>query len=95
MGLNPIVPTIPYSIIRLFGAAGGAAGGGTASTGRASSTFELTTAGKGKGRHHPLNFFAFTFWAGDLFGGIEYQFFEFVFALTAMIFINRHLTYSS
>jgi hypothetical protein len=50
---------------------GGAAGGGAATAGRTSSALKLTTAGKGKGRHHPMNFFAFTFRTGDLFRGIE------------------------
>jgi len=72
MGLNPIIPVIQYSIIPLFGPTGGTAGGGAASAGGARSTFELPSNGKGKGRHHSVNFLALTFGAGDLFGCIQY-----------------------
>jgi hypothetical protein len=78
----------------LFGAAGGAAGGGTAAAGGAAGALKLSAAGKGKGRHHPMNFFAFAFWAHNLFRSIQYQFFKFVLALITEIFINRHRTSS-
>jgi hypothetical protein len=72
MGLNPIVPTIQYFILPLFGTAGGAAGCGAAATGGIGGALKLSTAGKSKGRHHPMNFFALTFGAANLFGGIKY-----------------------
>jgi hypothetical protein len=72
MGLNPIIPIIQYSIIPLFGATGRAAGGGTPSAGGAGGALKFSTAGKGKGRHHSMDFFAFTFRAGNLFGSIKY-----------------------
>ena len=74
----------------LFSAAGGTTGGGTASTGGTGSALKLSAAGKGKGRHHPLDSFAFALRANNFFGGLQYQFFEFVLALIAMILINRH-----
>jgi hypothetical protein len=74
--------------------AGGAAGGGTATAGGAGGALKLSAAGKGKGRHHPMNFFAFAFWAGNLFRGVQYQFFKFVLTLITAIFVNRHLTNS-
>ena len=76
--------------MRLF-AAGGAGGGGTGPAGRAGGAFELPADGKGKSGHHPVNFFALTFGAGDSFRGIQYQFFKFALALAAMILVNRHL----
>jgi hypothetical protein len=39
-----------------------------------------------------MDFFALTFRTGNLFGGIQYQFFEFVLTLPTVILINRHLT---
>jgi len=72
--------------------AGGATGGGTASAGGTGSALKLSAAGKGKGRHHPLDFFTFALRANNFFGGLQYQFFEFVLALIAMILINRHFT---
>ena len=72
MGLNAIIPIFQYSIIPLFGATGGATGGGTATAGGTGSAFELSTAGKGKGRHQSVNFFAFTLRAGNLFRGLQY-----------------------
>jgi hypothetical protein len=92
--LIPIIPIIQYSIIPLFGAAGRAAGGGAASAGGTGGALKLSTAGKGKGRHHPMDFFALTFRTGNLFGGIQYQFLEFVLTLPTVILINRHLTSS-
>ena len=56
----------------LFGAAGGAAGGGTASAGRAGGALKFSTARKGKGRHRPVNFLALTFGAGNLLRSIQY-----------------------
>jgi hypothetical protein len=41
-----------------------------------------------------VNFLALTFRAGNLFGGIQHQFFKFVPALTTVILVNRHLTNS-
>ena len=78
----------------LFGAAGGAGGGGTRSAGGVGGALKLPTDGKGKSGHHPLNFLAFTFRTGDLFRATQHQFFKFVPALTALILINRHLTNS-
>ena len=75
-------------------AAGGATGGGTASAGRTGSTLKLSAAGKGKGRQHPLDFFAFALRANNFFRGLQYQFFEFVLALVTVILINRHFTNS-
>ena len=72
MGLNPIVPTIQYFILPLFGTAGGAAGCGAAPAGGTGGALILSPAGKSKGGHHPMNFFALTFGAGNLFGGIKY-----------------------
>ena len=72
MGLNPIIPVIQYSIIPLFGPTGGTAGGGAAAAGGACRTFKLPPNREGKGRHHPVNFFALTFRAGSLFGRIQY-----------------------
>ncbi len=66
-------------------------GGGTTGTGRASSAFKIPIDGKGKSRHHPGHLFALAFRAGHLFGGIENQFLEFVFALITVILVNRHL----
>jgi hypothetical protein len=74
--------------------AGGAGGGGTTTAGGAGGALKLSAAGKGKSRHHPVNFLALTFGAGNLFGGIQYQFFKFVLALITAIFINRHFTNS-
>jgi len=71
--------------------AGGATGGGTASAGGTGSALKLSAAGKGKGRHHPLDSFAFALRANNFFRGLQYQFFEFVLALIAMILKNRHL----
>ena len=68
---SPVVPIIPYSIIPLFGAAGGTAGGGTAPAGRTGGAFKLSAARKGKGRHRPVNFLALTFRAGNLLRGIK------------------------
>jgi len=61
-----------FGIEWLFGTAGGAAGCRAASTGRTGGALKLSTAGKSKGRHHPMNFFALTFGAGNFFGGIKY-----------------------
>jgi len=72
MGLNPIIPVIQYSIIPLFRAAGGTTGGSAAAAGGTCSTLKLPSYGKGKGRHHPVNFLALTFRAGNLFGCIQY-----------------------
>ena len=72
MGLNPIIPVIQYSIIPLFGVAGGATGGSAAAAGRTRRTFEFPSNRKGKGRHHPVNFLALTFRAGNLFGCAQY-----------------------
>ncbi len=53
--------------------AGGATGGGAAAAGGGTrSTFKLASDGKGKGRHHPLNFLALAFGAGNLFGCVQY-----------------------
>jgi len=57
---------------RLFGAAGGAAGCGAAPAGGTGGALKLSTAGKSKGGHHSMDFFALTFGAGNLFGGIKY-----------------------
>jgi hypothetical protein len=78
----------------LFGAAGRAAGGGAASAGGAGSALKLSTAGKGEGRHYSTNFLALAFGASDLFGGIQHQFFKFIFTLITLIFVNRHLSNS-
>jgi hypothetical protein len=67
-----ITPFTQHSITPLFGAAGGAAGGGTAPAGRTGGAFELSAARKGKGRHRPVNFLALTFRAGNLLRGIKY-----------------------
>jgi hypothetical protein len=56
----------------LLGATGGAAGGGTAATGGTGGTLKFSTAGEGKGRHHPVNFFTLTLRTGNLFGSIKY-----------------------
>ncbi len=90
MGLNPIIPTIQHSIIPLFRATDGTATRRTGSAGRTGSAFELPTAGKGKSRHHPVHLLTFAFRADNLLRSIENQFFKFVVALIAMIFINRH-----
>ncbi len=59
-GLNPVKP--------LLGAAGGAvAGGRAASAGRAGSALKLSADGKSKSGHDPMNLFALTFGAGNLF----------------------------
>ena len=68
LSLIPMVPVFQYSIIPLFGAAGRAAGGGTTAAGGAGGALKFSAAGKGKSRHHSMNFFAFTFRAGNLFG---------------------------
>ena len=94
MGLNPIVRITQYSIIPLFGAAGGAAGGCAASAGRAGSALKLSAAGKGKGRHHSVDSFAFAFGTSNLFGGIQHQFFKFIFALVTAKLIDWHFGYS-
>jgi hypothetical protein len=70
--LIPIIPVFQYSTIPLFGAAGGATGGGAAAAGRARGTFKLASDGEGKGGHHPVDFLALTFRAGNLFGSIEH-----------------------
>jgi hypothetical protein len=92
--LIPIVPVFQYSIILFFGTAGGAGGGGATTAGGAGGALKLSAAGKGESRHHPVNFLALTCGAGNLFGGIQYQFFKFVLALVTTIFINRHFTTS-
>jgi len=51
----------------LFRAAGGAGGGGAGSAGGAGGAFKLSTGGKSKSGHHPMNFFALTFRTGNLF----------------------------
>ena len=53
-------------------AAGGTTGGGAAAARGARSTFKLPSNGKGKGRHHPVNFLALAFGAGNLLGCIQY-----------------------
>jgi hypothetical protein len=75
----------------LFGAAGRAAGGGAASAGGTGSALKLSTAGKSESGHHPVNFFAFTFWTGNLFRGIQHQFFKFILTLITAKLINWHL----
>jgi hypothetical protein len=92
--LISIVPVFQFSIIPLFRVAGGAAGGCTASAGGTGGAFKLSAAGKGKGGHHPMDFLAFALRTNNLFRGIEYQFFEFVLTLIAVVLINRHLTNS-
>lgn len=92
--LIPIVPVFQFSIIPLFRVAGGAASGSTASAGGAGSTLKLSTTGKGKGGHHPMDFLAFALRTNNLFRGIQYQFFEFVLTLITAVLINRHLTNS-
>jgi hypothetical protein len=52
--------------------AGGTTGGSAAAAGGTCSTLKLPSYGKGKGRHHALNFLALTFRAGNLFGCIQY-----------------------
>jgi hypothetical protein len=68
---NPIVPIIQYSIIPLFGAAGGAAGGGTPTAGGAGGALKFSTARKSKGRHRSVNFLALTFRADNLLRSIQ------------------------
>jgi hypothetical protein len=74
--------------------AGRTGGSGAGPAGRTGGAFELPADGKGKSGHHPMNFFALTFGAGDFFRGIQYQFFKFALALAAMILVNRHFTNS-
>jgi len=52
--------------------AGGTTGGGAAAARGTRSTFKLPSNGKGKSGHHPVNFLALTFGAGNLFGCIQY-----------------------
>jgi len=88
MGLDPVNP--------LFGAAGGAAaGGGAASARGAGSALKLSTDGKGEGRHYSTNFLGLAFGASNLFGGIQHQFFKFIFTLVTAKLINRHFENSS
>jgi len=75
----------------LFGATGGTTGGGTATAGGTGGALKLSAAGKGKGRHHPMDFFALAFRASNLFRGIQYQFFKSILASVTGIFVNRHL----
>jgi len=56
----------------LFGAAGGAARGCTAFAGGTASALKFPTAGKGKGRHHPMDFFTFTLRTNNFFRGLQY-----------------------
>jgi hypothetical protein len=84
---NPQNPNLP-----LFRAAGGAAtGGSTASAGGAGSALKLSTDGKGEGRHDSMNLLSLAFGASDLFGGIQHQFFKFIFTLITLVFEDRHL----
>ncbi len=55
----------------LFGATGGTMGGRAAAAGGTCGAFELPSNGKREGRHNPLNFFAHTFRAGNLFRTVE------------------------
>jgi hypothetical protein len=78
----------------LFRAAGGAAGGGAASAGGTGSALKLSTDGKSEGRHDSMNLLGLAFGASDFFGGIQHQFFKFIFTLITLIFVNRHLSNS-
>jgi len=51
----------------LFGATGGAVGGGAASAGGTGSALKFSPDGKGESGHDPTDFFALTFGTGDLF----------------------------
>jgi len=82
------------SHILLFGAAGGAVGRSAASAGGACSALKLSPHRKGESRHDSSDFLALTFGTSNLFGAIQHQFFEFVFALVTLIFKDRHLGYS-
>jgi len=53
-------------------ATGRTTGGGAAAAGGTGGALKFSTAGKGKGGHHPLNFLALTFRADNLFGRIQY-----------------------
>jgi len=80
----------------LLGAAGGAATRGRAtSAGGAGSALKLSADGKGKGRHDSTDFLALAFWAGNLFRGIHYQFFKFIFTLVTAKLIDWHRDGSS
>ena len=79
----------------LLRAAGGTATGGRAASARgACSALELSADGKGEGGHDSTNLLALAFGASDLFGGIQHQFFKFIFTLITLIFVNRHLSNS-
>ncbi len=69
--LEPSTPRI-LELLFLFGTTGGAARGCTASAGGSAGALKFPAAGKSKGRHHPMDFFAFTLRAKNFFRGLQY-----------------------
>jgi len=94
LNLEPLAPRMLEPLNPLFRAAGGTGGGGAGSAGGAGGALKLPADGKSKSGHHSVDFLALTFRAGNLFRGIQHQFFKFNLALTTVILVNRHLTNS-
>jgi hypothetical protein len=63
---------------------------GTRATGGGSCAFELSSRREGEGGHHTGHLDALALGAGNLIGRFKNQFLEFVLALPALIFIDRH-----